>query len=75
MKEVFAHYDFTRVGYYQSVLESAGIQTFVRNMSTYNTMTEIPAPIFYPALCVVQDDDYDEAKRLLSSPLKNGRSE
>jgi hypothetical protein len=31
MKDLFREFDFTRVGYYQFILESQGIETFVRN--------------------------------------------
>ncbi len=64
MREVFVNQDHARVGFYKSVLEAAGIQTFVRN-EVANNITEMPSPLFFPALCVVRDDDYDEAMRLL----------
>jgi len=65
MKEVFTDADFTRVGYYQSILENAGIQTFMRNMYSHHSLTEMPAGVFFPSLCVVRDDDYPEAMRIL----------
>ncbi len=62
MKELFRERDSTIVGYYQSVLESEGIPTFIRNQNAVTMMgTEIPIPEFFPALCVVNDDDYDSA--------------
>ena len=64
MREVFVHQDRSRVGLYQSILEDAGIATFVRNEAATN-MTEMPSPLFFPVLCVVHDNDYDEAMRLL----------
>jgi hypothetical protein len=27
----------------------------------------MPSPVFFPALCVVRDEDYDEAMRILSA--------
>ena len=66
MKELFRERDATIVGYYQSVLESEGISTFIRNQNAVTMMgTEIPIPEFFPALCVVNDDDYDQAMAIL----------
>lgn len=66
MKEIFVNQDHARVGYYKSVLEEAGIPNFVRN-ELANNITNLPSPIFFPTLCVVHDEDYDEAMRLLSA--------
>ena len=66
MKELFRERDFSIVGYYQSVLESEGIATFVRNQNATTMMgTEIPIPEFFPALCVVNDEDYDKAMAII----------
>ncbi len=70
MKELFRERDYTRVGYFQTVLEAEGIQTFVRNENTVTFMTEIPIPEFYPALCVVNDEDYDAALEVLRKHVK-----
>lgn len=64
MREVFVNQDHARVGFYKSVLEQAGIPNFVRNELS-NNITEMPSPIFFPALCVVRDEDYDRAMRVL----------
>ncbi len=64
MREVFVNQDHARVGFYKSVLDEAGIPNFVRN-EIANNITEIPSPLFFPALCVVHDEDYDEAMRIL----------
>jgi hypothetical protein len=37
---------------------------FVRNEMA-NNITDMPSPIFFPALCVVRDEDYDEAMQIL----------
>ena len=71
MKEVFRHSDAALVGVYQSVLESAGIQTFVRNADTQQALVGglltaiFPLPDFWPTLCVMNDDDYPMAMDLL----------
>lgn len=65
MKELFRERDYTRVGYYQSVLEEAGIPTHVRNKDLVGIMTEVPIPDFFPALCVVHDEDHAHALQIL----------
>lgn len=71
MKEIFRERDYTRVGYFQTVLEAEGIQTFVRNENTVTFMTEVPIPEFYPALCVVDDEDYPRALEILKVHVKD----
>jgi hypothetical protein len=65
MREIFSDPDFTKVGYYQSVLENAGIATYIRNQFSHHMVTEMPAGILHPQLCVVQDADYEKALELL----------
>lgn len=59
MKELLREREFVRVGYYQTILEAAGIATFMRNENL--SVTEVSIPDFFPALCVVNDEDYDRA--------------
>jgi len=66
MREVFVNQDHARVGFYRSILDEAGIPTFIRNENSNNSLTELPSPIFFPALCVVHDEDYDRAMQILS---------
>jgi Putative prokaryotic signal transducing protein len=74
MKEVFRNADSALVGLYQSILEDAGIPTFVHNTSTQQMpvaglLTAIcPLPQFFPTLNVLNDEDYPEAMQLLLSP-------
>jgi len=56
---------FHGVGYYKSILDEAGISTFIRNEHTGNPV--MSGAMFLLSLCVVQDTDYDEALRLLKS--------
>ena len=73
MKEVFRSNDTALIGLYQSILDGAEIPHFVRNDTTQQAivgglMTAIvPLPDFWPALCVLNDEDYPEAMHLLSS--------
>lgn len=65
MTELFRERDYTRVGYYQTILEAQGIPTLVRNRDLVGCMTEIPIPEFFPALWVVNDGDYPQAIEIL----------
>jgi hypothetical protein len=64
MREVFVNQDHARVGLYESILKDAGIPTFIRNQLA-NNITDLPSPVFFPALCVVNDEDYDRAMEIL----------
>ena len=62
MKELFRELDFTKVGYYQSILESQGIKTFIKNRDLAGLAGEAAImPDVWPALCVVEDEDYERA--------------
>jgi hypothetical protein len=65
MREVFTSQDFTQVGYYKSVLDEAGISSFVRNENANSI--GLGGAIFFPSLCVTDDYDYVEAIRILKS--------
>jgi len=70
VKEVFSSPDGALIGLFQSLLDEAGIPYFVRNDSAHQAgatglLTPIlPLPDFWPALCVVNDEDYAEAMEL-----------
>ena len=63
MKELLREREFVRVGYFQTMLEAAGIPTFLRNENL--SITEVSIPDFFPALCVVNDEDYDRAREII----------
>ena len=65
MKEIFSDPDYTRVGYFESVLKQAGIRCFIQNAYSHNLLTGIPSHLFYPKLCIIDDGDYDAALELL----------
>lgn len=71
MREVFRNADSALVGLYQTVLEDAGIVCYIRNWTTQQAVFRgvaaafVPIPEFYPALCVVHDEDYEEAMTVL----------
>lgn len=63
MIELFRERDMTRVGQFQSLLESEGIRTFVRNESL--SVTEASIPVFFPALCILDERDHARAVELI----------
>ncbi len=71
MKELFRNSDSAWVGLYQSILDDAGIPTFVYNLGTLQmpvaglAVAFFPLPIFFPTLCVLSDEDYPEAMEIL----------
>lgn len=65
MIELFRDPEMARVGQYQSILEAEGIPTFVRNENLSGT--EVVIPSFYPALCVVDDNDHARAMEIIRS--------
>ena len=70
MKELFREQDITRVSYYKGVLEENGIPTMIRNeYLTGSGLTEIPIPEFFPALCVLNDEDYVQAVAIIREHL------
>jgi len=62
MKEVRSSPNPSTVALWQSLLQEAGIQYFVKNDSTQNILV---GPSFWAELWVVEDDDYTEAESLL----------
>ena len=66
MKELFREADYTVVGYFCSILDAEGIQTHIRNEALQGAgLSEIPIPEFYPALCVVNDEDFPKAIEII----------
>jgi hypothetical protein len=54
--------------FYQSLLESADIPTFIKN-ENISTAEGVAIPEFFPALCVVNDEDYDKSVAMIQSHL------
>ena len=65
MRKIFEHLDFTRVGHFQSILESAGVPTLLKNQNTSSLQGEVPWTNATPQLWVVEDDDFDRAITIL----------
>ena len=64
MRELLTSLDWTRLGFYKSVLDEAGIHSFIRNEHTAQLINVLIGPC-QPSLCVVNDDEYDAAMELL----------
>lgn len=70
MRDLLTSLDSTRLGFYKSILEEAGISCFIRNETTAQ-LTNIFIMPLQPTLCLVNDADYEQASALLrpySSP-------
>ena len=63
--KVFENFDFSRVGQMQSLLESQGIKTFIKNQYGSSVMGEVPFVEVVPQLFVLDHKDLARAKELL----------
>lgn len=66
---VFEDFDFSRVGQMQSLLESHGISTFIRNQFGSSVMGEVPFVEVVPQLFVLKQKDVGRAREILRSNL------
>lgn len=67
MIKVFEDFNFSRVGQMQSLLESHGIRTFLKNEFGSSVVGELPFVEVIPQLFVIEEKDLDRAKELVSS--------
>jgi len=65
MIKVFENFDFSRVGQMQSLLESHGIKTFIKNQYASSVMGEVPFVEVVPQLFVLAKEDLERARELL----------
>ena len=74
MIKVFENFDFSRVGQVQSVLESHGIRTFIKNQFGSSVMGEVPFVEVVPQLYVLEEKDVERALQLIEqeSPKDEG---
>ncbi|TLD70594.1 DUF2007 domain-containing protein [Phragmitibacter flavus] len=73
MKQVFTDRDYTRVGFLKSVLEGAGIACYIQNEHTNSMMAHSLLPMFYPKLCVLNDEDVPAALELVRGFVGDSR--
>lgn len=74
MIKIFEDFDITLVGYYQSVLESNNIETFMKNQFGTGGLGELPFVEVVPQLWVLNEAEVPRAIALLKE-LQNGESE
>lgn len=65
MIKVFEDFDITLAGHYQSVLESEGIATFMKNRFGTSGAGELPFIEVIPQLWVLNDADAERALALI----------
>ena len=69
MFKVFESFEFSRVGQMQSLLESNGIRTFLRNEFGSSVVGELPFVEVIPQLFVLEERDLPRARELLELDL------
>lgn len=65
MRKIYENLEFTRVGHYQSILESEGIRSHLVNIGASASAGEIPFQQVFPELWVVDDAEYERALEVL----------
>jgi hypothetical protein len=65
MRKVFEHPAFHEVGHCESILNSHGIATTIRNQNVSSLSGEVPFAAAFPELWILDDNAYDQAVALL----------
>ncbi|RYD33491.1 MAG: hypothetical protein EOP85_20735 [Verrucomicrobiaceae bacterium] len=73
MIEIYRNRDSSTVGTLQSLLESEGIRTYLRNEHVSGTTVAIPE--VYPALCVLEEADVERGVELIRGYIEEPRDE
>lgn len=66
MIKVFEDFDITLVGYYQSMLEGSGIETFLKNQFSTSGAGELPFVEVIPQIWVLDEKRVEQAKSLIA---------
>ncbi len=64
MRDLITSLDSTRLGFFKSILDEAGIASFIRNETTAQLTNIFIGPL-QPTLCLVEDADFAQASELL----------
>ena len=75
MIKVFESFEFSEVGRVRSLLDAAGIPTFLRNEFSSSVMGEMPFVEVFPQLYVLRDDDVVRARAILQQDALETRDE
>lgn len=70
MRDLLTSLDSTRLGFYKSILDEAGIACFIRNETTAQLVNIFIMPL-QPTLCLLNDADYEQASALLRVHLSS----
>ncbi len=68
MKTVYSAANISIVSFFQNILEGYGIHCLIKNEFLHSVIGEIPPIESWPQLCV-DDDDYEEEKRIVDEAL------
>lgn len=68
---MFEDFDFTRVGYYQSVLEANGVATTLKNQYASSGVGEIPFLEAIPQVWILYKRDLAKAKQVIDELEKS----
>lgn len=68
MKALMRRNSVTSLAFYKSLLENAGIETFVRNEAV--SVTDNLGTVFMPELCVVNDADEERGRELIREAMR-----
>lgn len=71
MIKVFEDFDITLVGYYRSVLEGRGIETFLKNQFSTSGAGELPFVEVIPQIWVLDESLAGQAKQLIADLEKS----
>ncbi|WP_395746334.1 putative signal transducing protein [Prosthecobacter sp.] len=64
MRDLITSLDSARLGFYKSILDEAGIVSFIRNETTAQLTNIFIGPL-QPTLCLVDEADFEQASALL----------
>ncbi|MBT8084112.1 MAG: DUF2007 domain-containing protein [Woeseia sp.] len=67
MKKVTSASSIVTINHYRNLLQSEGIDAFLKNENLGSIVGEIPFPEVWPELWVRNDLDYDRAKQLIDT--------
>ena len=67
MKKVMSADSLITINHYKNLLQSEGIEAFIRNEHLGSIIGEMPFPEVWPELWVKNDLDYDRAKQLIDT--------
>lgn len=74
MKKVYSADNLPMSGYIKSLLESCEIECVLKNQNLAGAMGELPPIECWPEVWVLDDEDYDDALRIVNSAISDADS-